>query len=74
MGQAVAGAEQHSSAVDCILVIGYRDGDRLAVVCCTPRDKAACGTLSVEGMRPVGGDAIVRLPANGITVLEFVKR
>ena len=36
--------------------------------------RAASGTVSVDGMAPVGGDARVSLPANGITVLEFVRR
>ena len=54
-----------------LLAYGYRDGDRLSVVYCTPKDRPASGTISVEGMTPA--TIRVDLPANGIGVAEFAK-
>ena len=58
---------------DGFLAAGYTEGDRVAVVVTTPRDRAASGAVSVAGMRPVGGSAAVNLAPNGIAVLEFHK-
>jgi len=56
-----------------LLAAGYTEGERVAVVVTTPRDRAASGAVSVAGMRPVGGSAAVNLAPNGIVVLEFGK-
>ncbi len=61
------------STKDGLLAAGYTEGNRVAVVVCTPRDKKASGLVSVAGMKCVEGNANVDLPANGITVLEFSK-
>lgn len=54
-----------------LLAAGYREGNRLAVVYCTPRGRPATGRISVNGMSPVSGDSHVTLPVDGIGVLEF---
>ena len=58
---------------DGLLANGFTDGERVAVVVCTPRDKAASGKVSVKGLRPVDGDGSIRLAANGVAVLEFTR-
>jgi hypothetical protein len=59
---------------DGLLAAGYTEGDRVAVVVCTPRDSTASGTVSVTGMTCVGGNGSVNLAENGIAVLEFQKQ
>ncbi len=56
-----------------LLTAGYTEGDRIAVVVTTPRDRAASGTVSVAGMKCVRGCTMVDLKRNGIAVLEFRK-
>ncbi len=56
-----------------LLAAGYTEGDCVAVVVTTPRDRAASGEVSVAGMKCVGGSAAVNLAPNGIAVLEFRK-
>ena len=57
-----------------LLAYGFSEGDRVAVVVCTPRDRAASGFVSVAGMTCVDGNDAVDLPANGIAVIEFAKK
>ena len=54
-----------------LLAYGFSEGDRVAVVVCTPRDRAASGSVSVEGKAIVDGAADFDLPVNGIAVVEF---
>ena len=54
-----------------LLAYGFSEGDRVAVVVCTPRDRAASGSVSVEGKAVVDGAADFDLPVNGIAVVEF---
>jgi hypothetical protein len=46
----------------------------VAVVVCTPRDRAASGSVSVAGKTVVNGNADFDLPVNGIAVVEFANK
>ena len=57
-----------------MLAYGFSEGDRVAVVVCTPRDRAASGSVSVAGKTVVNGNADFDLPVNGIAVVEFANK